>query len=94
MSSKTSQPTSVTATVLGIVGIVAYAATGILYLGSGLIVPGPWIVVLWAIWIAGLYFVVTLFRQHRPWTPVIAVGAAAFWWLFVTVGESLFGWSA
>jgi len=94
MSSKTSQPASVAANVLGIVGIVAYAATGILYLASGLIVPGPWIIVLWAIWIAGMYLVVTLFRQHRLWTPVIAVGAAALWWLFVTVGESLFGWSA
>jgi hypothetical protein len=94
MSSKTSQPASVAANVLGIVGIVAYAATGILYLASGLIVPGPWIIVLWAIWIVGLYLVVTLFRQHRLWTPVIAVGAAALWWLFVTVGESLFGWSA
>jgi hypothetical protein len=94
MSSETSPPTRAIAMVIGILGIVAYAATGILYLASGLIVPGPWIVVLWATWFAGLYFVVTLFRQHRLWTPVIAVGAAAFWWLFVTIGETLFGWSA
>lgn len=94
MSSEAPRDTSVTANVLGIVGIVAYAATGILYVASGLLVPGPWIVVLWAIWLAGLYGLVRVFRNRRQRTPLIALGTAAFWWLFVTVGESLFGWTA
>jgi hypothetical protein len=94
MASENPEVTSTTANVLGVLGIVGYAATGLLYLASGLVVPGPWIVVLWAIWIAGLYLVVRLFRDARQWTPVVAVAAAVFWWLFVTVGEILLGWTA
>jgi hypothetical protein len=93
MSGEAPPDKSVTANLLGIVGLVAYAATGILYLASGLLVPGPWIVVLWVIWIAGLYLTVRLFRDARHWTPVVAVAAANFWWLFVTLGENMFGWT-
>ena len=94
MPSEAHRATSATANVLGIVGIVAYAATGLLYLASGLMVPVPWIVVLWVIWFAGLYGLVSVFRSRRHWTPLVAVAAAVFWWLFVTVGEILLGWTA
>jgi hypothetical protein len=94
MASENPEVASTTANVLGVLGMVGYAATGLLYLAGGLVVPGPWIVVLWAIWIAGLYGLVGVFRSRRSWTPLVAVAAAVFWWLFVTVGESLFGWTA
>ncbi len=94
MSSEAPPDKGVTANVLGIVGLVAYAATGILYLASGLLVPGTWIVVLWVMWIAGLYLTRRLFRDARHWTPIVAVAAATFWWLFVTLGENMFGWTA
>jgi hypothetical protein len=94
MSSEAKPPTSATANVLGIIGILAYGATGVLYLAGGLVVPGPWIVVLWAIWLAGLFALVRVFRDRRPWTPLVALVAAVFWWLFVTVGEGLLGWTA
>lgn len=94
MSSEVPRDTSVTANLLGVLGLVAYGATGILYLAGGLLVPGPWIVVLWATWLAGLYGLVRVFRDRRRWTPLVAIFAAIFWWLFVTIGESLFGWTA
>jgi hypothetical protein len=94
MSTDSKRAAGAIANVLGIVGIVAYAATGFLYLASGLLVPGPWIVVLWVIWLAGLYGLVSVFRSRRQWTPLVAVAAALFWWLFVTVGEILLGWTA
>jgi len=94
MPSESPRETTVTANVLGVVGLAAYAATAFLYIGSGLIVPGPWIVVLWVIWIAGLYLTTRVFRGARHWTPVVAVGAVSFWWLFVTLGENMFGWTA
>jgi hypothetical protein len=94
MSSEANQAPSATANVLGIIGILAYGATGLLYLAGGLLVPGQWIVVLWAIWLAGLFALVRVFRNLRSWTPLVAIVAAIFWWLFVTVGESLLGWTA
>jgi hypothetical protein len=82
------------ATVLGIVGIVAYAVAGFLYITSGLVVPSPWLLVLWVAWLAGVYLVIRLFRDRRPWTFLAAAAAVAFWWLFLTLGEAIFGWTA
>jgi hypothetical protein len=90
----TSRQWSTGATVLGIVGMVAYGLTGFLFIAGGLLVPGPWLIVLWAAWLAGVYLVIRLFRSTRPWTFLTAVGAVAFWWLFITLGESLLGWTA
>ena len=78
----------------GILGIVLYLATGFLYLAGGLVVPAPWLLLLWAIWVAGLYLLVIVFRSRRVWTPLVAVGAAVFWWLFLTIGENVFDWTA
>ena len=82
------------ATVLGVLGIVAYALSGFFYIASGLLVPGPWLIVLWFAWLAGVYLVVRLFISRRPWTFIAAVAAVAFWWVFVTLGEALLGWTA
>lgn len=82
------------ATALGVVGIVAYALTGFLFIAGGLVVPGPWLYVLWAAWLAGVYLVFRLFITRRPWTFLAAVAAVAFWWVFVTLGEALLGWTA
>jgi hypothetical protein len=82
------------ATALGVIGIVLYAATGIVYLSSGLVVPAVALIVLWAVWIAGIVALVWTWRTRRSWTPLVAVGIAAFWWIYLTVGEAQFGWSA
>ena len=82
------------ATALGIIGLVLYAATGILFLSSGLVVPGPWLFILWGLWLAGIWLVVGVFRNRRPLTALVAIGAVAFWWVFVTLGEALLGWTA
>ncbi|HEX6301114.1 MAG TPA: hypothetical protein VF148_11670 [Acidimicrobiia bacterium] len=87
----TSNPT---ATISGVVGIVLYAATGFVYLTSGLVVPAPWLFLLWGVWLVGLYPLVRVFRHRRAWTPLVAVGAAAVWWLYVTLGGLFLDWTA
>ncbi len=81
-------------TVIGILGIVGFAATGVLYLVSGLVVPLPWLWVLWAIWLIGIYPLVVVFRRSRAWTPVVAVGAIGFWFIYTSVGAALLDWTA
>ena len=52
--------------VLGIVGLLGYVAVGFFpYLASGLMVPGPWLFILWAIWVVGLVLAWRTFRR-RP----------------------------
>ena len=81
-------------TVLGVLGIVLYAATGLVYVSSGLVVPAPWLFGLWVVWAAGIWLLVRVFRRARAWTPLVAVGAVAFWWVYVTIGEAALGWTA
>lgn len=82
------------ATISGIIGVILYAATGFLYLTSGLVVPAPWLFLLWAVWLVGAYFVGVVFRTARPWSPLLAVAAIAVWGIFLTVGATLFDWTA
>ena len=80
--------------VLGVVGIVLYIAVGFFYLMAGLMVPAPWLFVLWAIWLIGWWLVVRVFRERRALTPLIAVLAVGFWYVYITVGGAFLGWTA
>jgi hypothetical protein len=81
--------------VLGLIGVVLYVATGVFpYLASGLVVPLWGIAVLYAGWLVGLWLTIRLFRSGSGWALAMPVAAVAFWWLVVTLGESLFGWTA
>ena len=80
--------------ILGIVGLVAYLASGWWYLVSGLVVPGPWLFILWGIWVVGLFFAWRTWRTRPVWTLAFAPVAIAFWFIYVTAGEQLLGWAA
>lgn len=80
--------------VLVVVGFLGFLGAGLFYLGSGLVVPGLWVVPLWAIWIAGLWVTVRLAQRWSWWT--LATGPVAFgiWWLYVTAGDIFLNWTA
>ncbi len=80
--------------VLLVVGIVLYVTTGWLYLSSGLVVPFPWVYILWTIWLGGLLVLRSVMRNNPAWTPMVAVAAVAVWVAFVQLGSWLFGWTA
>ena len=79
----------------GIVGLLAYLVVGAFpYLTSGLMVPGPWLYILWAIWLIGAVLALRTFQRRPAMVLVVAPAAVAFWFLFVTAGERLLGWTA
>jgi hypothetical protein len=81
--------------VLALIGLVLYLGTGIFpYLASGLVAPLWGIAVLYAGWILGLWLTIRLFRSRSAWALTMPVASIAFWWIVVTVGESVFGWTA
>jgi len=80
--------------IVGVIGMVLYVVVGWLYLGSGLVVDSPWYVLLWAVWIAGLFVLGRVFKRRPVWTPVVPVAALALWVAFVQLGSWLFGWTA
>ncbi len=78
----------------GVIGVVLYLAVGFVYLVSGLGVPIPWLLLLWLVWIVGLFFLYRMWQGFRAWTPVVAAAALAFWALYLFVGSALLGWTA
>lgn len=79
--------------VLGVIGIVLYAATGLVYASSGLMVPLPWLIFLWVVWLVGAWVLWLVFRRARGWTILVPLGALAFWWAYLTIGEAALGWT-
>lgn len=81
--------------ILGLVGLLAYLVVGFIpYLASGLMVPGPWLYVLWAVWIVGLALAWRTFQKRPAMVLLFAPAAVAFWFVYVTAGEQLLGWTA
>ena len=75
-------------------GVLSYLVVGVLYFGSGLVVPQPVVYPLWAIWVLGLVATVRLAARRPPWSLVAAPAALVFWVGFVQTGSWLFGWTA
>jgi len=96
MTTPTSTSTSWPASrVLGLIGLIFYVGTGVFpYLASGLVAPLWGIAVLYAGWLVGLWLTFRLFRRRSAWALAMPVAAVAFWWVVVTMGESVFGWTA
>ncbi len=86
--------TSFGALVLGVGGIVLYLTVGVLYLASGLVVDYPWVFGMWALWLAGLIPLTTVFRTSPAWTPAVPVAATVLWVVIVQLGHWLLGWTA
>jgi hypothetical protein len=79
---------------LGVSGILLYAMVGWLYLGSGLVMPYPWVFGMWAIWVGGLFALVKVVKRYPAWTPLVPVAAFAAWVAIIQLGSLLFGWTA
>lgn len=78
-----------------IVSLLAYMVVGFFpYLVSGLIVPNEAVAVLMICWFVGLLLTARLAAAQPLLAPVGVVGAILFWFAFVTLGSSLFGWAA
>lgn len=92
-NSEPSRP-SVTHLILGGLGLAMYLVIGWLYLGSGLVMPYPWVYLMWAVWCGGLLPLGRTFRRRTPWTPVVAIAALAIWIAVVSLGDWLLGWTA
>ena len=81
--------------VLGIIGLIAYLAVGVFpYLSSGLVVPFPWLLLLWGLWLVGLFLAWRTLQSRPVMVLLFPVAAVALWFLYITAGEQLLGWTA
>lgn len=89
------QASDLTASQIGmlVVGYVLLAVAAYFYLASGLVVPGPWLFILWAV------MALLIFLAFRWWRRPLLVLALPFvagliWLAFVQGLGSIFDWSA
>lgn len=76
-----------------VLGFALFAPVGFLYLVSGLVVPQPWLALLWAIWVALLAYAVA--HRHRPGVVLATPLAAALLWVAVVrFGGAVLNWTA
>lgn len=87
-------PRTVGRTVVAVVGLLLMLPVGFFYLTSGLVVPGPWLVALWALFVALLLTAVQLARRRSWWVPAVPAAAFALWLLVLSLGGQLLGWQA
>ena len=87
------RPNAGTWVVAGLSG-VAHLVVGVFYLSSGLVAP------LWAIAVLLVWWVLLAVQLSRLalrgswWTPAVPVVAFATWYVVLTAGERLLGWTA
>jgi hypothetical protein len=76
-----------------VLGFALFVPVSILFLVSGLVVPQPWLTMLWAVGAVFLAYAVA--NRHRPWivlaTPVAAI---LLWIAVVTLGGAFLNWTA
>ena len=76
-----------------VLGFALFAPVSILFLASGLVVPQPWLTMLWAVGAAFLGYAIV--NRHRPWIVLAAPVAAILLWIaLLTLGGALLNWTA
>jgi hypothetical protein len=80
---------------VGWITIALYLMIGVFpYLSSGLVAPPYAVVILMACWGAGLVLAWRLARRRPVLSLLLVPAALAFWWVFITAGELVLGWTA
>jgi hypothetical protein len=80
--------------ILAGVGLVLHLLVGVLYFGSGLVMPYPWVYIMWLVWFLAFVVVLWAVTRRTLWIPLVPGLALVFWVVVVQLGAWLFGWSA
>lgn len=82
---------------LGVAAVVLAGLAQLLLLpltaASGLLAPLWAVGVLYVLWLAAAVAVGVLARRRPVATPLVPLANAALWWLMMTAGERLLGWT-
>lgn len=80
---------------VGMIALALYVVTGLFpYLVSGLVVPIWALILLMFLWGLGLAVTARLALRRPLWSLAAIPAALAFWWVYVTAGSAIFGWTA
>jgi O-antigen ligase len=76
-----------------VVAWLAMVPVGFFYAASGLVVPGPYLFLMWAAYVVLLVVAVLLTRSRSYWVLAVPVVGGALWWVVVSAGERYLDWT-
>ena len=79
--------------IAAVVALLAMVPVGFFYVASGLLVPGPWLFLLWVVFLVLVTVGVRLFRRRSYLVLGVPVVAAVVWFGTLTAGEAWLGWT-
>ena len=80
-------------TAAAVVALLAMVPVGFFYAASGLLVPGPWLFLLWVVFLLLVSVGVRLFRRRSYLVLAVPVVAAGLWFGTLSAGEAWWGWT-
>jgi hypothetical protein len=80
--------------VVAVLAGLAHLVVGYFYAAGGLVIPGPFLIVLWIFWLALALWLVRLAILRSWWTPAVPVVAAGVLVLALVLGDQVLGWQA
>ena len=79
--------------VAAVVAFLALVPVAFFYAASGLLVPGPWLYLMWLLLLVLLVVAVLLTRRRSYWVLAVPVVGGAAWWGIVSAGERWLDWT-
>jgi hypothetical protein len=79
--------------VAAVVAFVALVPVAFFYAASGLLVPGPWLYLMWLLLLVLLVVAVLLARRRSYWVLAVPVVGGLAWWAIVSAGEKWLDWT-
>jgi len=76
-----------------VVAFLAMVPVAFFYAASGLLVPGPWLYLMWLLLLVLLVVAVLLARRRSYWVLAVPVVGGTAWWGIVSAGEAWLGWT-
>jgi hypothetical protein len=80
-------------TAAAVLAFLALAPVGFFYAASGLLVPGPWLFLMWLLFLVLVVLAVWLARRRSYWVLAVPVVGGAAWWGIVSAGERWLDWT-
>jgi hypothetical protein len=87
------RPGAVAAVVVAVVAWLAMVPVGFFYAASGLLVPGPYLFLMWAAYVVLLVAAVLLTRRRSYWVLAVPVVGGGLWWGVISLGERYLDWT-
>jgi hypothetical protein len=79
--------------VAAVIAWLAMVPVGFFYAASGLVVPGPYLFVMWVVYAVLLVAAFVLTRRRSLLVLAPPVLGAVLWWSVVSAGEAWLGWT-